>query len=120
MGRNVTISMINATGFDWGDLHTNIEHGKFNQDPPSVVLNEKMGVFQAGNRTGAKIGPKGSISYSMGSTDVRVFITWDHPFSASTSTYACYSEPEGKIKATLSPNNPTGHNQSITFTVEQI
>lgn len=120
MGRNVTISMINATGFDWCDLRTNIEHGKFNQDPPSGVLDKNMGVFQAGNRTGAPIGPKGSISYSMGTTDVRVFITWDHPFSASTSTYTCYSEPEGKIKATLSPNNPTGHNQSITFTVEQI
>lgn len=119
MGRNVTISMNNLTGFDWADLQTDLDHGKFNQSPPSEVKNQKIGVFEAGNHTGAKIGPKGSVSYSMGNS-VRVIITWDHPFSASTSTYSCYSEPEGKIKSTLSPNHPTGHNQSITFTVESI
>lgn len=119
MGRNVTITMENLSGYDWDDLETDIKHGKFNQNPPSEIPNGKIGVFEVGNRTGAKIGPKGSISYSMGN-NLRIVITWDHPFSASTSTYTCYSEPEGKIKSTLSPNRPTGHNQSITFTVESI
>ena len=117
MGRNVTITMYNLTGSDWNDLKTHTEHGKFNKNPPEDVADGKLGVFEAGNRTGAKIGPKGKVSYSMGSKG-RVCITWDHPFSASSSTYNCYSDPQGKIKATLEPNHPTGHNQSITFTVE--
>jgi hypothetical protein len=119
MGRNVTITIWNQTSFDFTDLKKDVEHGKFNQDPPSIINRGKMGVFEVGNHTGAKIGPKGKISYSMGD-NLKVMITWDHPFSASTSTYTCYSEPSGKIKSTLSPNHPTGHNQSITFTIEII
>lgn len=118
MGRNVTISILNETGHDLTDLiEEKIDHGKFNQDPPNSIQNSQMGVFQPGNRTGSKIGPKGTISYRM-TPNVRVYITWDHPFSAATSTYTCYSVPAGMIRSTLLPNDPSGHNQSISFTIE--
>lgn len=119
MGRNVTITIWNQTRFDFTDLKKDIEHGKFNREPPTIISKGEMGVFEVGNHTGAKIGAKGNISYSMGN-NLRVIITWDHPFSASTSTYTCCSDPLGKIKSTLSPNHPTGHNQSITFSIESI
>lgn len=120
MGRNATITLINNTDHDWTNLTTDVEHGKFNKEPLNSVPRGAQMTFEVGNRTGAKIGPKGSLSYTMqDGSKTKIVTTWNHPFSGATSTYTCYSEPGGVISSVMSPPNPTGHDQSITFNVKQ-
>ena len=120
MGRNATITLINNTEFDWTDLSTDVDHGKFNKEPLKSVPKGTQMTFEVGNHTGAKIVPKGSLTYTIQDSNKTKFVnTWNHPFSGATSTYTCYSEPGGVINSVMSPPNPTGHDQSITFNVKQ-
>jgi hypothetical protein len=120
MGRNATIAIWNLTDGDFDLEGTHTEHGKFHRKPPEVIKKGDKESFGVGNRTGAKIGPKGTVTYKTtqrGET-FKIIFFWDHPFGHTSSSYTCHSEPLGKIKAVLSPNHPTGHNQSVTWTVE--
>lgn len=129
MGRNATIKIQNNTKNEFKFVTETVEHGKFQKDaePPKSIPSHDEVSFEVGNRTGAKVGPKGNVVYSTLYTGkkedymdkpVNLIIEWDHPFSASTSTYRCYSQPEGLIFSTLNPPKPTGHNQDIEFTIE--
>lgn len=124
MGRNATISIWNKTAGDFTYAKDHVIHGKYQSghEPPKEIDKDQLLSFQVGNHTGAKIGPKGSVTYTttQNSETFNIIFDWDHPFSASTSSYHCYSEPLGKISAVLSPNHPTGHDQSITWTVELV
>jgi len=125
MGRNATISIWNKTNGDFIFESDDVIHGKYQKDrnPPQQIGKDQILSFEVGNRTGAKIGPKGKVVYKTvqaNGDNFKVIVDWDHPFSASTSSYHCYSDPLGKVSAVLSPNHPTGHDQSITWTVEAI
>jgi hypothetical protein len=120
MGRNATIHIQNETGHDLIFVSDHVEHGKFqnNGAPPETIRAGATGIFKVGNRTGAKIGPKGSVTYKLNyqsNIEVQLIFYWDHPFSASTSTYEVASNPPWFGSYYLSPPNPTGHDQELTF-----
>ncbi len=122
LGRNVTIQVWNKTQGNFLFVSDTIIHGKYQNGckPPTEISKDKMESFEVGNHTGAKVGPKGKVTYqtTQNSETFNIIFDWDHPFSASTSSYHCYSSPIGKVTAVLSPEHPIGHNQSITWTVQ--
>ncbi len=124
MGRNAKITIWNLTNGILTRKSYNVMHGKFQKgyEPPNEIKAGKMSSFEVGNRTGSKIGPKGTVTYriTQGDEEFKVIFFWDHPFAHKSSVYRCYSEPLGKISAVLEPNQPKGHNQSITWTVELV
>ncbi|MDE5422680.1 hypothetical protein L3073_10720 [Ancylomarina sp. DW003] len=122
MGRNVKITLINNTDYNWELSSKDVKHGKFqkNKEPLKTIPGGSQMTFEVSNKVGAKIGPKGSVTYIMqDSNEAKIVTTWNHPFSSATSKYACYSVTEGLISSSMSPHNPTGHDQSITFNVKQ-
>ena len=120
MGRNAKISIMNNTDCDWvlDESKTKLTHGKFNQSPTKKILKGTIGVFKVGNRTGAKIGPKGSLVYVMQNKDkTPIKISWNHPFSATTSTYQCVSDPIGVVNSSVDVTG--GHDQKVDILVVQ-
>ncbi len=120
MGRNAKISIINNTDYDWilDESKKKLTHGKFNQSPTKKIPKGTIGVLKVGNRTGAKIGPKGSIVYKMQNEDnTPVKISWNHPFSAATSSYTCVSDPIGVVNSTVDVTG--GHDQKVDILVVQ-
>lgn len=120
MGRNATLHIANETGYSLHYISSSIEHGKFNQDPPSTVGVGETATFKVGNRTGAKIGPKGSLTYQLHLTSeisVSLIIYWDHPFGHTSSSYEIGSNPDWFSSYYLTPPDPTGHDQEVTFHV---
>ena len=111
MGRNVTLHIQNETGFDLAFVRNEIEHGKYNANPPKKISRCETGTFKVGNKTGAKVGPKGSITYQLIYTEniyVELTFYWDHPFSASASTYEVASNPPWFASYCLEPGSPVG------------
>ena len=120
MGRNATINVSNETGYILSYVSANIAHGKFNEDPPTTIEVGEIGTFKVGNRTGAKIGPKGSVTYKLSLTSeiiVDLTIYWDHPFRHISSSYTLGSRPDWFSSYFLSPSNPSGHDQEVTVHV---
>ncbi len=118
MGRNVTLHIQNETGFDLAFVRNEIEHGKYNANPPKKISRCETGTFKVGNKTGAKVGPKGSITYQLIYTEniyVELTFYWDHPFSASASTYEVASNPPWFASYCLEPGSPVGHDQEVTY-----
>lgn len=123
MGRNVTIYVNNQTGYLMSFKEEIIDHGKFNLDPPREIAIGETGVFKVGNNTGAKVGPKGTLTYTvlvptvndLIPVDLKIF--WDHPFSASISTYTVTSVPPELSTFSINPSYPEGHDQTITLTI---
>ncbi|MDD2666398.1 MAG: phosphatidylinositol-specific phospholipase C domain-containing protein [Methanocellales archaeon] len=118
MGRNATINIANETGYALSYVSHNIEHGKFNEDPPSNIGVGETKTFKVGNKTGAKIGPKGSVTYRLNLTSeisVDLVFYWDHPFGHTSSSYEMGSIPDWFSSYYLDPSNPTGHDQTVTF-----
>jgi hypothetical protein len=118
MGRNATINIKNETGYELIFVSSNLEHGKFNQDPPTTILNSSTSTFKVGNHTGAKIGPKGSVTYRLNLTkfsSIELIFYWDHPFGHTSSSYEMGSNPDWFSSYYLDPPNPTGHDQTLTF-----
>ena len=122
MGRTATISIYNATNADFTAPVSSISHGKIQagQGPKNPIGKGEIGIFKVGNRTGAKIGPKGMVTYEtiQNNYKFQIVFTWDHPFSGAHSAYTCYSNPEGCICAALSPANIEGYDQAINWRVE--
>lgn len=118
MGRNATINIQNKTGYELIFVSNNLEHGKFNQNPPKNILKNTTATFKVGNNTGAKIGPKGSVTYKLNLTklySVKLIFYWDHPFGHTSSCYEMGSNPDWFSSYYLDPPNPTGHDQTLTF-----
>ena len=124
MGRNSTITIENKTGCTLRYKSCDVQHGKFNEDPPRSIKNGESASFKVGNRTGAKIGPKGTVVYSVEgfsshavpSLELEFF--WNHPFNASTSVYTVSSIPSGYSDFNCRPAIPKGHEQTVTLSVE--
>ena len=66
MGRNATINIDNNTGYPLSYVSADVEHGIYNEKPPPTI--GKSGTFKVGNHDGAKVGPKGSITYKLSLT----------------------------------------------------
>jgi hypothetical protein len=119
-GRNSTIAIWNWTGYELTFDSDTVIHGKYHDEmkPPQTIGANGMGCFAVGNNTGNPVGPKGILVYKIALQDFKLYLTWDHPFSGATSAYYCFSEePDGMIDAVLYPNEPTGNDQEITWTV---
>ena len=127
MGRNAKITIQNNTGYKLKYLEgkTNIKHGKFQKgkNPPHEIKVGEAGVFEVGNRTGALIGPEGTIVYKATISvkdipvDLEVHIYWNHPFSSAKSVYTASSVPVGFVSFSLMPGKPEGHDQTVTITI---
>lgn len=121
MGRNATITLENRTGFSLKLASKKIEHGKFqaNQSPPEDIGLDGEGQFKVGNKTGAKVGPKGSVTYKLVVHNItfELIISWDHPFSASTSSYTVTSSPPGHCTYSI-PVVPSGPDQQVRIAIE--
>lgn len=123
MGRNATIRIKNETGYLLTHVSDDIKHGKFNSNPPSTIGVGGTGTFEVGNKTGAKIGPKGTTTYRAtvnvkgAAVPIDLVFFWDHPFSASTSVYSVTSNPPGHSYFSLAPAFPEDRDQKIDITV---
>jgi hypothetical protein len=121
-GRNATIGIWNWTGFDLTYDSDKVIHGKYHDGmkPPQLIAADSMGCFAVGNHTGDPVGPKGILIYKVAGQSYKLHFTWDHPFGAATSAYYCFSEGhDGMIDAILFPNDPSGHDQLINWTVRK-
>jgi hypothetical protein len=99
MGRNATLTIDNETTFELEWRASDITHGKFQKghEPPGIIGANSTGTFSVGNKTGALIGPEGTVTYVATSQDETVAIVfyWNHPFGKPISAYEVWSEPEG-------------------------
>lgn len=127
MGRNARIKIQNNTGYPlkYVKEETDIKHGKFQEGktPPEEIKDSETGVFEVGNRTGAKIGPEGTVVYKATisvkdiAVDLKVHLYWNHPFSSAKSVYTASSVPVGFTSFSLLPAKPEGHDQTVTIIV---
>ncbi len=122
MGRNAILHIKNETGRNLTYVRHNVMHGKFQKgkNPPNEIKVGETKTFEVGNCTGAKIGPKGTVTYKLDyASGITVELTffWDHPFSHHLSAYQVHSNPPWFGSYYLNPPDSTGHNQELTYVV---
>jgi Phosphatidylinositol-specific phospholipase C, X domain len=122
MGRNAKITIVNNTGYDLSYVSDDVIHGKFQEGkaPPKSIKKDESGTFEVGNITGWVVGPKGLVTYKLtlvNNIDLELKFFWNHPFSASTSTYEAFSNPGPCCAYYLQPAHPVGHNQELSIVV---
>lgn len=122
--RPVHLKIDNRTSYSLHKKGVHIEHGKLEDQPPTTIpAGTCSATWTACEKSGALIGPKGSVTYSLTSgrladhcgEDIELTFTWNHPFNGATSSYTISSQPEGRIAYQLDPQDPKGHEQHITF-----
>ena len=111
------ITLYNHTSSNFTNSTIHIEHGLLQHSPPEIIAKDTSGKFEVHSISNAQEGIKGQVSYTL-ENNIEVYINWDLPVSGATSTYTCYSIPADTIKATLSPNSPSGNFQIISIMVE--
>ena len=119
-GRNANITVQNNSGYNWTKSAEDIEHGKVTNSPSDPVNNGENWEIDVSNHDGQTMGPKGTYQWSAvfaNSQLVTILLSWNHPWSGATSAYTLSSTPTGALSSQMSPANPTGHDQSITFSV---
>lgn len=123
MGRTAVITIQNKTGHRLVYTGSQLIHGKFDIAPPAEIAAGGSGSFKVANSGGSDIGPKGLATYRTavqvdgGEADIDVVFFWDHPFSASTSSYSVTSNPPGFSRYMLSPSIPEGKDAKVTISV---
>jgi hypothetical protein len=120
MGRTSRIFIINQTGTSLTYIKTKEDHGKFTTSPPYEIKAGATGEFAVSSRDSASVGPKGKVTYTamIGGRYIEVFIFWDHPFSATTSVYEVGSNPDGKVRYSLTPAFPLGGDQTVQIIID--
>lgn len=120
MDRTASIIIINQTGSVLTYSKDHLDHGKFTSSPPGEIKAGATGEFAVSNKSGASVGPKGKVTYkaTIGGKSVEVFVFWDHPFGGSTSVYEVGSNPDGKLRYSLTPAIPMGYHQDIRIIIE--
>jgi hypothetical protein len=121
MGRNATINIKNETGYTLSNPLVHCDHGKITCCPTDSIADGEIGSISVSNKSGAKIGPKGWVSYDVGdvSAHCKLTIYWNHPWGPQDSAYSAgltYSIDQA-VSYFIDPPHPTGHNQTLTLEV---
>src|SRR5699024_9233771 len=106
--RPVSMNILNRSGYTLMRKKIEIEHGKLSVGPPTdIPIDTESSKWKAQEKTGALIGPKGSVTYSLnsGGENVDVTFSWNHPFSGATSAYTVVTNPRGKLSYEIKPPN---------------
>src|SRR5699024_8455445 len=97
--RPVSMKILNLFGYTLMRNKIEIEHRKLTVGPNAdIPIDTRSSKWKAQEKTGALIGPKGSVTYSLnsGGENVDVTFSWNHPFSGATSAYTVVTNPRGK------------------------
>lgn len=112
MARPVTMTVNNFTGKTLKLTGTDVEHGKFTDDPPKLI--KYSGAWACSTRSGAMIGPKGTATYEADDGSFSVVFFWNHPYGSATSSYRVTPSPDQSIAYEIL-GSFEGHSQEIQF-----
>lgn len=88
------------------------DHGKYNTEPPKEI--KSTGFWKCSTRSGATIGPEGTVTYEAEDKSFKVAFYYNHPYGSATSSYRVTVTPSDAIGYDIK-GSFTGHDQDITF-----
>tara|TARA_B100001057_G_scaffold358866_1_gene361034 strand:+ start:264 stop:617 length:354 start_codon:yes stop_codon:yes gene_type:complete len=112
MSRYVELKIQNNIGNALILKSIDLEHGKFISEPPKKI--ESDGVFSCNHRSGAMIGPKGTVTYKVEDTNVELKFHFNHPWGNKPSAYRITQNPDNSFYTKID-GDWTTHEQYIEY-----
>jgi hypothetical protein len=118
MSRSAEISIQNQTGNALTFLRDDVQHGQFDgPGPPASIADGATVSFKVKSDFG-QAGPQGWAAYGFtppGGAEITLTFSWNHPESASTSSYEMWSDPPWYGSYYVEPSPPGGADQKVTI-----
>lgn len=110
--RPVKMTVNNNTSQTLKYVKDDVKHGKFTTKPPQEITSS--GYWACSARSGAMIGPEGTVTYEAEDKSFTVEFYWNHPYGSATSSYRVTPTPSDAIGYDIK-GSFKGHDQKITF-----
>ena len=118
--RDATLTINNNTGYALTNMgNATATDGQFASKPASSISSGSSSTFKVTKTSDAAAhGPEGYLDYliTMGATPAQtVRFEWDHPNDSNPSRY--WVDTPAGVNASTNPASPSGHDQTVSYTV---